>query len=187
MSLIGKKIGCFKTHAYANGEFKEISSEDLKGKWSVFMFYPTDFTYVCLTELEDLAYAYDDFLKIDCEIYSVSTDTHFAHKAWHDVSDTVKKIRFPMLADPSHKIAEDFNVLNPEEGLALRGTFIINPEAEIVAYEVNSTGIGRNSKELLRKLQAAQFVAQNKGYKCPAKWEPGAKTISPSLDLLGKL
>jgi len=187
MSLIGKKVGCFKAQAYVNGDFKEVSSEDLKGKWSVFVFYPADFTFVCPTELGDLADAYPEFQKIGCEIYSVSTDTHFTHKAWHDVSDTIKKIKYPMLADPTHKISEDFDVLIPEEGLALRGTFIINPEGEIVAYEVNSLGIGRNSAELLRKVQAAQFVAKHGDQVCPAKWTPGAETLKPGLDLIGKI
>ena len=187
MSLIGKKVGDFAAQAYVNGGFKEVTNEDLKGKWSVFVFYPADFTFVCPTELGDLADTYPEFQKIGCEVYSVSTDTHFTHKAWHDVSDTIKKIKYPMLADPTHKISEDFQVLIPEEGLALRGTFIINPDAEIVAYEVHSLGIGRNSKELLRKVQAAQFVAQHGDQVCPAKWEPGAETLTPGLDLIGKL
>ena len=187
MSLIGKKVNNFKAQAYANGDFKEVTQEDLKGKWSVFVFYPADFTFVCPTELGDLADTYPEFQKIDCEVYSVSTDTHFTHKAWHDVSDTIKKIKYPMLADPTHTISEDFGVLIPEEGLALRGSFIINPDGEIVAYEVNSLGIGRNSKELLRKVQAAQFVAKHGDQVCPAKWEPGAETLKPGLDLIGKL
>ncbi|MCL2203556.1 MAG: alkyl hydroperoxide reductase subunit C [Defluviitaleaceae bacterium] len=187
MSLIGKKVGYFKAQAYVGGGFKEVSSEDLKGKWSVFVFYPADFTFVCPTELGDLADTYPEFEKIGCEIYAVSTDTHFTHKAWHDVSDTIKKIRYPMLADPTHKISQDFEVLIPEEGLALRGTFIVNPEAEIVAYEVNSLGIGRNSAELLRKVQAAQFVAKHGDQVCPAKWTPGAETLKPGLDLIGKI
>jgi len=187
MSLIGKKVGEFKTQAFANGDFKEVSSEDLKGKWSVFVFYPADFTFVCPTELGDLSDAYPEFQKIGCEIYSISTDTHFTHKAWHDVSDTIKKIKYPMLADPTHKISEDFGVLIEEEGLSLRGSFIVNPEGEIVAYEVNSLGIGRNSGELLRKVQAAQFVAANGDQVCPAKWEPGAETLKPGLNLVGKL
>jgi len=187
MSLIGKKVGDFKAQAYVNGDFKEVSSADLKGKWSVFVFYPADFTFVCPTELGDLADNYPEFQKIGCEIYSVSTDTHFTHKAWHDASDTIKKVKYPMIADPTHKISEDFGVLIEEEGLALRGTFIINPEGEIVAYEVNSLGIGRNSEELLRKVQAAQFVAKHGDQVCPAKWTPGAETLKPGLDLIGKI
>jgi len=187
MSLIGKKVDCFTAQAFVDGDFKEVTSEDLKGKWSVFVFYPADFTFICPTELGDLADNYEDFKKIGCEVYSVSTDTHFTHKAWHDVSDTIKKIKYPMLADPTHKISRDFGVLIEEEGLALRGSFIVNPSGEIVAYEVTSLGIGRNSKELLRKVQAAQFVAEHGDRVCPANWEPGAETLKPGLDLIGKI
>jgi len=187
MSLIGKKVGCFTTQAFVDGNFKEVTCEDIKGKWSVFVFYPADFTFVCPTELGDLADNYDEFQKIGCEVYAVSTDTHFTHKAWHDASDTIKKIKYPMLADPTHKISEDFGVLLEDEGLALRGSFIVNPEGEIVAYEVNALGIGRNSGELLRKVQAAQFVAEHGDRVCPAKWVPGDETLKPGLDLVGKL
>ena len=187
MSLIGKKIEGFKVQAFADGAFKEVSCADLIGKWSVFVFYPADFTFVCPTELGDLADNYEAFKKAGCEVYSVSTDTHFTHKAWHDASDTIKKIKYPMLADPNHKLSELFEVLIPEEGLALRGSFILNPAAEIVAYEVNSLGIGRDASELLRKVQAAQFVAEHGDQVCPAKWTPGAETLKPGLDLIGKL
>jgi len=187
MSLIGKKVSDFAVQAYADGDFKEVTNKDLQGKWSVFVFYPADFTFVCPTELEDLADAYDDFKKVDCEIYAVSTDTHFTHKAWHDTSPAIKKVRYPMLADPTHALSRDFEVLIEDAGLALRGTFIVNPEGEIVVYEVNSLGIGRNSKELLRKVQAAQFVAKHGDQVCPAKWEPGAETLKPGLDLVGKI
>jgi len=190
MQFIGKKVGDFKAKAFVNNDFKDVSLDDIKGKWSVFFFYPADFTFICPTELGDLADTYDEFKKIDCEIYSVSTDTHFTHKAWHDASDTIKKIKYPMLADPTHNISRDFGVLIEEgddAGLALRGTFIINPDCEIVAYEINTLGIGRNSAELLRKVQAAQFIATHSGEVCPAKWKPGEKTLKPSLNLVGKL
>ncbi|MCL2227208.1 MAG: alkyl hydroperoxide reductase subunit C [Oscillospiraceae bacterium] len=187
MSLIGKKVGEFKATAYHNNEFIDVCNESIKGSWSVFFFYPADFTFVCPTELGDLADNYAAFKDIGCEIYSVSTDTHFTHKAWHDASDTIKKINYPMLADPTHVISNDFGVLIAEEGLTLRGTFIVNPEGEIVSYEVNSNSIGRNSEELLRKVQAAQFVAKHGDQVCPAKWTPGAETLKPSLDLVGKL
>ena len=186
MSLIGKKVSEFKTMSYHNGEFKEITSEDLKGKWNVFMFYPADFTFVCPTELEDLAEHYEKFKAEGCEVYSVSTDTHFVHKAWHDTSERINKIKFPMLADPTGKLSRDFEVMIEEEGLALRGSFVINPEGTIAAYEVHDTGIGREASELLRKLQAAKFVAEH-GEVCPAKWRPGSETIKPSIDLVGKL
>ena len=187
MSLIGKEISDFKVQAFANGQFKEVSKKDVLGKWSAFVFYPADFTFVCPTELGDVADLYPKFQEIGCEIYSVSTDTHFVHKAWHDASDTIKKIKYVMLADPTHALSKDFEVLIPEEGLALRGTFIINPEGKIVAYEVNTLGIGREASELLRKVQAAQFIAKNGDQVCPAKWKPGEKTLKPSLDLVGKL
>jgi len=187
MSLIGKEINDFKVQAFHNGDFKTVSKSDILGKWSVFVFYPADFTFVCPTELGDLADNYDEFQKIGCEVYSVSTDTHFVHKAWHDTSDTIKKIKFPMLADPTAQLAEDFEVYIPEEGLALRGSFVVNPEGKIVAYEVNSNNIGREASELLRKVQAAQFVAAHGDQVCPAKWKPGAETLKPSLDLIGKL
>lgn len=187
MSLINKKVSDFKVQAYHNGEFKEVSLDSVKGHWSVFVFYPADFTFVCPTELGDLADNYAKFKEIDCEVYSVSTDTHFVHKAWSDASETIKKIEYPMLADPTGKLARDFEVMIEEEGLALRGTFIINPDGEIKAYEVHDLGIGRNAEELLRKVQAAQFVAKHGDQVCPAKWTPGNETLSPSLDLVGKL
>lgn len=186
MSLIGKKINEFKATAYQNGEFINVTSDSLRGKWSVVVFYPADFTFVCPTELEDLAEHYEKFKAEGCEVYSVSTDTHFVHKAWHDTSERIKKIQFPMVADPTGKISREFEVLVEEEGLALRGSFIINPEGVIVAYEVHDMGIGREASELLRKLQAAKFVAEH-GEVCPAKWQPGKETLKPSIDLVGKL
>lgn len=186
MSLIGKKVSEFKTMAYHMGDFKEITNESMKGKWAAVVFYPADFTFVCPTELEDLAEHYEQFKTEGCEVYSVSTDTHFVHKAWHDTSDRIKKVQYPMLADPTGKLARDFEVMIEEEGLALRGSFIINPEGVIVAYEVHDNGIGREAGELLRKLQAAKFVAEH-GEVCPAKWKPGSDTIKPTIDLVGKL
>ena len=187
MSLIGKKIEDFKVQAYHNGSFKEITAADTKGQWSVFFFYPADFTFVCPTELGDLADHYESFKEIGCEIYSVSTDTHFVHKAWADASETIAKINYPMLADPTGTLARLFEVMIEEEGLALRGTFIVNPEGEIKAYEVHDLGIGRNAEELLRKVQAAQFVAEHGDQVCPAKWTPGEKTLKPGIDLVGKI
>ena len=187
MALIGKEISDFTVKAFVNGEFKDISKADVLGKWSVFVFYPADFTFVCPTELEDLADLYEEFQKAGVEVYSVSTDSHYVHKAWHDASDTIKKIKFPMLADPTGKLCRDFEVYIEEEGVALRGSFIVNPEGKIVAYEVNDNSIGREGAELLRKVQAAQFVAAHGDQVCPAKWRPGAETLKPSLDLVGKL
>ncbi len=185
MSQIGKQVVDFKVQAYVNDDFKTVTKEDVLGKWSVFFFYPADFTFVCPTELEDLANSYDEFKKVGCEIYSVSTDTHFVHKAWHDTSDTIKKIQYPMLADPTGVISRGFDVMIEEDGLAERGTFIINPQGEIVAYEVVAGNVGRNADELLRRLKALQFVAEHPAEVCPAKWEEGKETLKPSIDLVG--
>ena len=187
MSLINKKVSEFKVQAYQNGDFKEVTLEDVKGHWSVFVFYPADFTFVCPTELEDLANKYNEFKNINCEIYSVSCDTHFVHKAWHDTSKTIKKIQYPMLADPTATLAKDFDVYIEADGLAERGTFIINPEGKIVAYEVIAGNVGRNADELLRRVQASQFVYEHGDEVCPAKWKPGEKTLKPSLDLVGMI
>ena len=185
MSLINKEVNDFKVQAYVGKDFKEVTKKDILGKWSVFFFYPADFTFVCPTELEDLANKYEEFKKIGCEIYSVSCDTHFVHKAWHDASDTIKKIQYPMLADPTGALARDFDVMIEADGLAERGSFIVNPEGRIVAYEVIAGNVGRNADELLRRVQASQFVAEHGDQVCPAKWQPGASTLKPSLDLEG--
>ncbi|NEX61413.1 alkyl hydroperoxide reductase subunit C [Noviherbaspirillum galbum] len=187
MSLINTEILPFKAQAFHNGKFVEVTEADLKGKWSVVVFYPADFTFVCPTELGDLADNYDTFKSMGVEVYSVSTDTHFTHKAWHDTSDTIKKIRYPMIADPTGAITRNFDVMIEEEGLALRGTFVINPEGQIKLCEIHDNGIGRDAKELLRKVQAAQYVASHPGEVCPAKWTPGDETLAPSLDLVGKI
>lgn len=187
MALIGKEISDFCVKAFVGGEFRDVSRADLLGKWSVFVFYPADFTFVCPTELSDLADNYSRFREIGCEVYSVSTDTHFVHKAWHDASDTIKKIKFPMLADPTAALAQDFDVYIEKEGVALRGSFVVNPEGRIVAYEVNDNSIGRDAAELLRKVQAAQFVAEYGDQVCPARWRPGEATLTPGIDLVGKL
>ena len=187
MSLINKKVSDFKVQAYHGGVFKEVTQADLQGKWSVVVFYPADFTFVCPTELGELADLYTQFQEIGCEVYSVSCDTHFTHKAWADTTDTIAKIKYPMLADPTHALAKDFEVLIEEEGLALRGSFVVNPEGVIKAYEVHDNGIGRSAEELLRKVQAAQFVHEHGDQVCPAKWKPGEETLTPSLDLIGKI
>jgi peroxiredoxin len=187
MSLINTTVQPFNATAFHNGKFVPVSDADLKGKWSVVVFYPADFTFVCPTELGDLADNYDTFKSLGVEIYSVSTDTHFTHKAWHDTSDTIQKITYPMIADPTGAITRAFDVMIEEEGLALRGTFVINPEGQIKLCEIHDNGIGRDAKELLRKVQAAQYVASHPGEVCPAKWTPGAETLAPSLDLVGKI
>ena len=187
MSLINKEISDFRVQSFQKGEFKTVTKEDVLGKWSVFFFYPADFTFVCPTELEDLQNNYSKFKEVGCEIYSVSTDTHFVHKAWHDASDRIKKLEYVMLADPTHALSLDFEVYIPEDGLSERGTFIVNPEGKIVAYEVNAGNVGRNAEELLRKVLALQFVAAHGDEVCPAKWQPGEETLKPSLDLVGQL
>ncbi|MFZ2389933.1 MAG: alkyl hydroperoxide reductase subunit C, partial [Polaromonas sp.] len=178
MSLINTEVKPFKTEAFHNGKFVTVTNESLKGKWSVVVFYPADFTFVCPTELEDLADNYAEFQKLGVEVYSVSTDTHFAHKAWHDTSDSIKKVNYVMLGDPTGAITRNFDVMIEEEGLALRGTFVINPEGQIKLCEIHDNGIGRDAKELLRKVRAAQYVATHPGEVCPAKWTPGEKTLA---------
>lgn len=186
-SLINTPIKPFKATAYHNGKFVEVTDANLKGKWSVVCFYPADFTFVCPTELGDLADTYAEFQKIGVEVYSVSTDTHFTHKAWHDASDTIKKIKYPMIGDPTGTITRNFGVMIEEAGLALRGTFVINPEGVIKVCEIHDLGIGRDASEMLRKVKAAQYVANHDGEVCPAKWKEGEKTLKPSLDLVGKI
>ncbi|MET3130402.1 peroxiredoxin [Oxalobacteraceae bacterium GrIS 1.11] len=187
MSLINTQVKPFKATAYHNGKFVDVTEASLKGKWSVFVFYPADFTFVCPTELEDLANNYAEFQKMGVEIYGISTDTHFAHKAWHDTSDAIKKVTYPLIGDPTTILSRNFEVLIEEEGLALRGTFVINPEGQIKVLEVHDNGIGRDASELLRKVKAAQYVASHPGEVCPAKWTEGAATLTPSLDLVGKI
>ncbi|WP_308910856.1 alkyl hydroperoxide reductase subunit C [Pseudokordiimonas caeni] len=187
MSLINKSIPTFKAEAFHNGEFRTITDADVKGKWSIFIFYPADFTFVCPTELEDMAHHYEELQKLGVEVYSVSTDTHFSHKAWHDSSDAIGKIKFPMLGDPTGTITRGFDVMIEEDGLALRGTFLANPEGIIKVAEIHDLGIGRSAKDMLRKVKAAQYVATHDGEVCPAAWEEGQKTLTPSLDLVGKI
>lgn len=184
---INEQIVDFRVQAFHQGEFKTVTKKDVLGKWAVFFFYPADFTFVCPTELGDVADRYAQLKELGVEVYSVSTDTHFVHKAWHDASDTIKKIAFPMLADPTGTLTRAFGVHIEEEGVALRGTFVVNPEGHVKLAEIHDNGIGRNADELVRKIQAAQFVASHPGEVCPAKWTPGAATLKPGLDLVGKL
>lgn len=184
---IESELKPFTAKAYHNGEFIEVTDADVKGKWSVFFFYPADFTFVCPTELGDLADNYEEFQKLGVEIYSVSTDTHFTHKAWHDTSETIGKIQFPMIGDPTGTITRNFNVMIEEEGIADRGTFVMDPEGRIQLVEITAGSIGRDAQELLRKIRAAQYVAANPGEVCPAKWKEGEETLAPSLDLVGKI
>ena len=186
-NLINTPVKPFNATAYHNGKFVPVTDADLKGKWSVVFFYPADFTFVCPTELGDLADNYAEFQKLGVEIYAVSTDTHFTHKAWHDTSDTIKKIQYPMIGDPTGTISRNFDVMIEEAGLAERGTFVVDPQGLIQIIEVNAGGIGRDASELLRKVKAAQYVASHPGEVCPAKWKEGEATLAPSLDLVGKI
>lgn len=187
MPLINSSVKPFKSTAFHNGKFIEVSDASFKGKWSVVVFYPADFTFVCPTELEDLADNYAEFQKLGVEIYGVSTDSHFAHKAWHDTSDGIKKVAYPLVGDPTGALTRNFDVMIEEDGMALRGTFVINPEGQIKLCEIHDNGIGRDASELLRKVNAAQYVASHPGEVCPAKWTEGASTLTPSLDLVGKI
>ena len=185
--MIGKQLEPFSVMGYHQGEFKPFTQQDLLGHWSVVFFYPADFTFVCPTELKDLAEQYQGFQAEGCEIYSVSEDTHFVHKAWADASDTIKAVSDPMLGDPAGARARQFGVLLEEVGLALRGTFLLDPDGKVVLYEIHDLGIGRSAGELLRKLQAAKFVHEHGDQVCPAHWHPGEDTLTPSLDLVGLL
>ncbi len=187
MIRINEKVPEFKVKAFHEGKIKTINSSDLDKKWYVLFFYPADFTFVCPTELEELADNYEKFKDMNVEILSVSTDTEFVHKAWHDHSPAIKKVQFPMLADPTGKLSKMFETYIDEEGVSLRGTFIIDPEGILKAYEVHDNSIGRNAKELIRKIEAAQFVREHGGEVCPASWTKGKDTLKPGLDLVGKI
>ena len=187
MSVLNSKIKPFTAQAYKGGKFIEVTEKDVLGKWAVFFFYPADFTFVCPTELGDVADHYAELQKLGVEVYSVSTDTHFVHKAWHDASDTIAKIQYTMLGDPTWQISQNFDCLREGEGLADRATFIIDPQGVIQAMEITAEGIGRDAEDLLRKVKAAQYVAAHPGEVCPAKWKEGEATLAPSLDLVGKI
>jgi peroxiredoxin len=187
MALINSEIKPFAATAYKNGEFIDVTDADLKGKWNIVFFYPADFTFVCPTELGDLADHYEELQGLGVEVWSVSTDTHFTHKAWHDTSDTIGKIQYAMIGDPTTQISQNFDVLRAGQGLADRGTFVIDPDGVIQVMEITAEGVGRNAAELVRKVKAAIYVREHPGEVCPAKWEQGAETLTPSLDLVGKI
>lgn len=184
---VGEVIPDFTLKAYHKDDIVDISLKEQRGKWLVLFFYPADFTFVCPTELEEMAGLYANFVKEGAEVMSVSTDTHWVHKAWHDESPAIKKIEFPMLADPTGALSRAFGVYIEKEGVALRGTFLIDPSGVVQAMEVHADGVGRSAKELFRKFQAAKFVAEHGGQVCPASWEPGKDTLKPGLDMVGKI
>ena len=187
MTLVNSEIKPFSTTAFHNGAFVDVTDADVRGKWAVFFFYPADFTFVCPTELGDMADHYAELQGLGVEVYSVSTDTHFVHKAWHEASETIGKITYPMLGDANGDITRNFEVMRDGAGLADRGTFLVDPDGVIQFEEVTAEGIGRNAAELLRKIKAAQYVRSHPGEVCPAKWEEGEATLAPSLDLVGKI
>lgn len=185
--LIEKSIPDFEIEAFVDEKIKKIKFSDYRGQWIILIFYPGDFTFVCPTELEETAIFYKEFKKLKAEVFSVSTDSVYVHKAWHDQSPAIKKVTFPMIADPTGKLCHELGVYLEKEGVALRGSFIIDPEGKIEAYEVHNNKIGRNIKELFRKLQAAIFVRANNNMVCPASWEPGEKALKKGLNLVGKI
>ncbi len=187
MGIVNTEIKPFQATAFKQGEFVEITEADVKGKWAVFFFYPADFTFVCPTELEDLASKYEELQGMGVEVFSVSTDTHFCHKAWHDTSEAIGKINYYMVGDQTGTITNNFGVMREGQGLADRATFLIDPEGVIQAMEITAEGIGRDAEDLLRKVKAAQYVAAHPGEVCPAKWKEGEATLAPSLDLVGKI
>ena len=187
MIQIDQEIPDFDLEAFHNEEIKRVKLSDYRGKWLVLIFYPADFTFICPTELEEAANYYEEFKKLGAEILSISTDTVYVHKAWHDQSPAISKVKYPMLADPTGRLCREFGTYLEEEGLSLRGSFIIDPDGILTAFEIHDNSIGRSAKELLRKLQAAVFVRENQGQVCPASWEPGKETLTPGLDLVGKI
>ncbi len=187
MALINTEIKPFKATAFKNGEFVKVSNKDIEGKWAVFFFYPADFTFVCPTELGDLADHYEELQSRGVEVFSVSTDTHFTHKAWHETSDTIGKINYAMIGDPTGEITRNFDVMREGQGLADRGTFVVDPDGVIQVMEITAEGVGRDAEELVRKIKAAQYVRNNPGQVCPAAWKEGEETLAPSLDLVGKI
>lgn len=184
---IGDIIPDIGVSVFQNEEIKAVRLSDYKGKWLVLAFYPADFTFICPTELEELAINYDEFKKNNAEVISVSNDTAFVHKAWHDVSPAIKKIKFPMAADPPGSLSKAFGVYIEKEGFSQRATFIIDPDGVLKAMDVHDNSIGRSAKEILRKLQAAKFVREHAGEVCPASWSPGKASLKPVLDLVGKI
>ena len=189
MLQINTEIKPFKATAFkpGNEDFITIDSEDLHGRWNIFFFYPADFTYVCPTELEDLADNYETFQKMGVDIYGVSTDSHFCHKAWFDSSEAIGKIQYPLISDNTFVISRNFEVLREEEGRAERGTFVVDPDGLIKVMEITCEGVGRDAEALLQKVKAAQYIRENPDEVCPAKWKEGEATLAPSLDLVGKI
>jgi peroxiredoxin (alkyl hydroperoxide reductase subunit C) len=187
MPMIGRKLPSMELNAFQDNEFKKINLDEYRGKWVILFFYPADFTFVCPTELEEMANTYPSFQQLNCEVLSVSTDTEFVHKAWFDNSPSINKVKFPMLADPTGRLCRALGTYIQEEGLSYRATVIVDPEGNIKTYEIHDNGIGRSAAETLRKLQAAHFVAEHGDQVCPANWQPGGDTLQPGINLVGKI
>ncbi|MCM8778893.1 MAG: peroxiredoxin [Candidatus Omnitrophica bacterium] len=188
---VGEKVPDFELDVYLpeKKDFGKIKFSEIfkKGKWLILYFYPADYTFVCPTELADVGEKYAEIKKQGAELVSVSTDTHYVHYAWQQQEKLLSEIKYPMAADPTHIVSKTFGVYDGASGLSLRGTFIIDPDGRLVASEVNYFPVGRNSDELLRKLKAFKYVRENPAQVCPAKWEPGKKTLTPGKDLVGKV
>lgn len=188
---VGKEVKNFKMRVFdpTEGGFGDVELEQLKndGKWTILFFYPADFTFVCPTELADLAEKHAALADMGCEVLSVSTDTEFTHLAWKQDERLLTDVKYKMAADPNGMVSRYFGVYDCETGLALRGTFIINPEGVLVSSEVNFYNVGRNADELLRKMKANDYLKDHPAEACPAKWTPGDKTLTPSEKLVGKV
>lgn len=176
---INDRIPDLEADAYYHNGTTRIKFGDYRGKWMVFIFYPADFTFVCPTELEEMASLYKNFTDLGAEVFSVSRDTVYVHKAWHDSDPRIKRIQFPMISDTTGNLCRTFGTYNESDGLSQRASFIFDPDGYLKVMEIHDNSFGRNTKELLRKLEAAKFVRENKGKVCPASWQPGEETIRP--------
>jgi peroxiredoxin len=188
---VGQEVPNFVMDVFdpVNRAFGKVSLEELKkqAKWTVLVFYPADFTFVCPTELADLADKHAELKKLGAEVISVSTDTHFAHLAWRDSEKLLAKVDYLMGADPTGKVSRLFGVYDEGTGLALRGTFVINPKGTLTSSEINYYNVGRNADELVRKMEANVYLLANPAEACPAKWKQGGKTLKPNEKMVGKV
>lgn len=187
MVQIGQAAPSFEGEAFWNNEIKKFRLSDVRGKFVVLLFYPGDFTFICPTELEEAAAHYTEFQKHNAEIVSISTDSVWVHKAWHDQSPAIKKVDFAMLADPTGQICRAYETYLDNVGVSLRGTFIIDPDGILRVKDIHDNSVGRSTAEILRRLQAIKFVREHPGNVCPANWKPGEKTLQPGLNLVGKI
>jgi peroxiredoxin (alkyl hydroperoxide reductase subunit C) len=187
MFTIGQTIPDLELDVFQNNEFSKIKLSNYKNKWLILLFYPADFSYVCPTELAEAAEYYPKFQAANAEIISISTDSMYVHKAWHDVSPLIKRISYPMAADPTGNTCRMFGIYNETEGQSFRATFIIDPDMVLKAADIHDDSIGRNSAEILRKVQAAGYVREHSGMVCPAGWHPGDEAMKKGIELVGKI